>query len=209
MTDAVTHDRLLKIAELQFRLASAVRLATTDNRQPLDLPLLWTHGRHTVEYNKIALTTEEADLAACYLHRSATYLMAVQIRETIKDTLPNAKEHPDSEIRSAFQIARLIRNAFAHNPFNPIWSIDPDCRDCTFVVRDIIALDTTQLQGKQFDWRDYGGPLALLRLSQFVRSNILGEVKRSAEPNAQTLLPSIEYYQQGNLILRRVKELQD
>ena len=39
-------------AELQFRLASAVRLAVTGNRQPLDLPMEWTHGRHRVRYKR-------------------------------------------------------------------------------------------------------------------------------------------------------------
>lgn len=64
MSDAATHIRLIKVAELQFRLASAVRLATTSGRQPLDLPLAWTHGKHEVEYDQIALTFDEADVAA-------------------------------------------------------------------------------------------------------------------------------------------------
>jgi len=35
-------------AELQFRLASAVRLASSVGTQPLDLPVDWTHGKHLV-----------------------------------------------------------------------------------------------------------------------------------------------------------------
>jgi hypothetical protein len=42
-------------AELQFRLASAVRLATTMKKQPLDLPTEWVHGKHRVKYNEVAL----------------------------------------------------------------------------------------------------------------------------------------------------------
>jgi hypothetical protein len=34
-------------SELQFRLASAVRLATTMKKQQLDLPMEWVHGKHT------------------------------------------------------------------------------------------------------------------------------------------------------------------
>jgi hypothetical protein len=63
-------------AELQFRLASAVRLATTHQVQPLDLPQDWTHGEHHLKCEEIALRPDQADYAACFLHRSATYLMA-------------------------------------------------------------------------------------------------------------------------------------
>lgn len=55
---------LLKAAELQFRLASAVRLATMEKRQSIDIHLVWTHGKHSVEYHEIALTPKEADYAA-------------------------------------------------------------------------------------------------------------------------------------------------
>lgn len=124
--------------------------------------------------------------------------MAAQIREAIIDAVPNAKQHHDPEIQAAYQIARLIRNAFAHHPLYPTWSIDEDCRNRTFNVRDIISLDTTPLNSKRLDWRDYGGPLALLRLSQFVRYQILGDNSKSVR---RALPPSIKYYQQGSLLL--------
>lgn len=204
MIDNATHIRLLKAAELQFRLASAIRLATSTKRQPLDLPLVWTHGKHKVDYEEIALTPREADCAACSLHRAATYLMAAQIREAIVDVVPNVKKHQDPEIQSVYQISRLIRNAFSHHPLYPTWSVDEDCRDRTFTVGSIIKLDTTSLHNKRLDWRDYGGPLALLRLSVFVRSQILGEDNQIRL--SKVVPPSIEYYQQGNLILQRISE---
>ncbi len=55
---------MLRAAELQFRLASAVRLAATDRRQPLDLPIVWTHGKHSVAFHEVALSPEGADFAA-------------------------------------------------------------------------------------------------------------------------------------------------
>jgi hypothetical protein len=61
-------------AELQFRLASAGRPATSLNAQPLDLPQEWTHGKHRVGYDDIALRPDQADYAAHFLHRSATFL---------------------------------------------------------------------------------------------------------------------------------------
>jgi hypothetical protein len=46
MSDREEHIQRLLSAELQFRLASAVRLAVIGKRQPLDLPMEWTHGQH-------------------------------------------------------------------------------------------------------------------------------------------------------------------
>jgi len=196
-------DRLFT-AELQFRLASAVRLATTLKLQPLDLPIEWTHGSHRVQYAEIALRQDQADFAACFLHRSATYLMAVAIKDAIRAVVPDPKASTDSDARAAYQIARLIRNAFAHAPFLPTWSIDHDCQDKVFSIPDLIALDTTGLHGTPFDWRHYGGPLALFRLCRFVRITIL---KDPVTPRMVVPIPDNVLYQQGDLVLKKVDEI--
>ena len=67
------HLGYLRAAEGQFRLATAVRLAVTFEHRPLDLPLQWLHGKHTVRYSEIALSREESDFAAWNLQRSATF----------------------------------------------------------------------------------------------------------------------------------------
>ena len=82
------HIQHLFAAELQFRLASAVRLAVTANEQPLDLPKEWTHGKHRVKYEEIALRQDHADYAAFVLHRSATFTMAVAIKDAIEAVAP-------------------------------------------------------------------------------------------------------------------------
>src|SRR5207253_10110243 len=133
----------------------------------------WSHGKHKVSYSEVALRQDQADFAAWSMHRSATFLMAVAMKDAITAGVPDPKNATNSDVQAAYQISRLIRNAFAHSPFNPVWSIDPDCRDRVFAVRDIIRLDTTGLHDQRFDWRHYGGPLALLRLAQFVRVEIL------------------------------------
>lgn len=204
MTDREYHIQQLFTAELQFRLASAVRLAVTGNRQPLDLPMEWVHGQHRVRYEEIALRPDQADYAAAFLQRSATYLMAVAMKDAIRAVVPDPKTSPDSNVRAAYQIARLIRNAFAHAPFSPTWSIDPDCRDKTFAIPDLITLDTTGLHGTVFDWRHYGGPLALFRLGRFVRTAIL---KDDPTPRKVVPIPGRKIVQQGNLILEKVDAL--
>ncbi len=204
MSERQKHIDQLFTAELQFRLASAVRLATTRKVQPLDLPIEWTHGRHRVKYEEIALRPDQADYAACFLHRSATYLMAVAMKDAIRAVVPSPKSSTDGDVRAAYQIARLIRNAFAHAPFAPMWFIDQDCRDKVFAIANVITLDTRGLHGTLFNWRHYGGPLALFRLCRFVRAEILkGQLARSKPVAA----PDKVIIQQGNLILTKVDEI--
>lgn len=204
MSDIAQQICYLRGAELQFRLASAVRLAATFKTQPRDLPVEWSHGKHVVRYGEVALSEDDAECAACYLQRSATFLMAVAMKDAIRVALPDPKTHSDPDVRCAYQISRLIRNAFAHAPFHPVWSIDPDCRDQTFTVRDIVKLDTTGLHGQPFDWRHYGGPLAILRLSEFVRKKIL----KDNEPQSPVIpMPQKVYIQQGDVILMKVNEI--
>lgn len=201
MTENEKHIAYLFTAELQFRLASAVRLATTLNAQPLDLPTEWTHGEHCVKYDEIALRPDQADYAAFFLHRSATFLMAVAMKDAIRATVNDPKNSPDADVRAAYQIARMIRNAFAHAPLSPAWSIDEDCRDQVFEIPNIITLNTAGLHATPFDWRHYGGPLALFRLCRFVRIEILKDHPPTRKPVAG---PVNTVYQQGNLILRKV-----
>ena len=201
MTDRETHIQHVFAAELQFRLASAVRLATALKRQPLDLPTEWVHGWHRVHYDEIALRQDQADVGAAALHRSTTYLMAVAVREAIAAAVPNPRQSPDLHVRAAYQIARLIRNAFAHGPFAPHWRIDADCRDVTFAIPGVISLATTGLDGQPFDWRHYGGPLALFRLCRFVRIEIL---KDDVKPRKAFPLPTREIRQQGDLIIESI-----
>ena len=201
MTENEKHIAYLFAAELQFRLASAVRLATTLNTQSLDLPTEWAHGKHSVKYEEIALRQDQADFAAQHLHRSSTFLMAVAMKDAIRAAVNDPKNSPDSAVRSAYQIARMIRNAFAHAPLSPTWSIDKDCRDQVFEIPDIITLDTKGLDGTPFDWRHYGGPLALFRLCRFVRIEIL---KDQPAPRKPVPVPANTVYQQGNLILKKV-----
>jgi len=204
MTQREKHIAKLFTAELQFGLASAVRFATTTKAQPLDLPLEWSHGQHSEKYNEVALRPDQADYAACFLHRSATFLMAVAMKDATRVVVHDPKTSADSAVRGAYQTARLIRNAFAHDPFAPTWSIDPDCRDQVFAVPEILSLDTTGLHGTPFDWRHYGGPLALLRLCQFVRLEILkdDQSKRKVVP-----IPAARVYQIGDLTLTRVDRI--
>ncbi len=204
MSEYEKHIQCLFDSELQFRLASAVYIATILKEQPIDLPIEWVHGQHRVKYEEVALREDQAVYAAKVLHRSATFLMAVAIKDAIKAVEVDPYNSTDTNIQSAYQIARLIRNAFSHAPFSPTWSIDLDCRNKTFAIPNIISLDTSGLQGVALDWRHYGGPLALLQLCRFVRFQIL------KDPNTTRKIvptPKNEILQMGELIMKRVDKL--
>lgn len=129
--------------------------------------------------------------------------MALTIRDALVAHVGDPKKDSREDVRSAYQIARMIRNAFAHGPMDPRWKIDEDCKNQTFRVDDIIARNTTDLLGVRFDWRHYGGPLALLRLGQYVRLDILGDT--STKPVDRVVdAPKAVYYQQGNLIAKKI-----
>lgn len=202
MTDHINHIRRLFTAELQFRLASAVRLATTFKEQPLDVPVKWTHGEHSAGYGDLALRQDQAEYAAWSLHRSATFLLAVAIKDAIEAVVPKASEAPDPVVRSAYLIATLIRNAFTHEPFAPTWLIDRKWRSEVFEVPGIISLDTRGLNNTKFHWKQYGGPLALLRLCQFVRIKILHD---DPKPRKVLPIPRAEIFQIGDLVLKKAK----
>lgn len=77
-----------------------------------------------MRYEEIAPRPEQAEYAASFLHRSATYLLAVAMKDAIVVAVPDPKTAQDANVRGAYQIVRLIRNAFTHAPFLPVWSID-------------------------------------------------------------------------------------
>jgi len=200
---------MLRAAELQFRLAVAVNFAAASHNQPLDLPTTWTYGKHSVANYEIALTPEGASFAATLLEHSAMYFMAMQIElALIAWTSGKPTTHSDPEVRASFQISRHIRNGFAHYPLQPVWEIRNTDDRQIYSVRDIITLDATDVHGKPFKWQDFGGPLALLRLSEFVRTQILQDngVFGSNRDASSGPLPSIEYLQQGPLTLKKLRE---
>jgi hypothetical protein len=103
--------------------------------------------------------------------------MAIQMDRVLQEVVGSDRfKHPDSDINSASWIARLIRNAFAHNPFNPTWQTCPECDNKVFEVEGIIRLRTKGLNGRRMEMDDYGGPLSLFRLSGFIRMYILREI---------------------------------
>jgi hypothetical protein len=193
------------MAELQFRLACTVNLAVANEVQTLDVPVLWVFGRHAVSYQDFGLRRDQADYAAAQLEMTATLVVASAIRDVVVEAFPNARNHADPNVVSAYQISRLIRNAFAHSMIEPKWSIDDDCQNKVFEIEKVIRLDTSALDGAHLDWRHYGGPLAIFYLCRYAREVLLQvpiNANRKKPPH-----PILQCYQQGRLILRRIVEI--
>jgi hypothetical protein len=70
-------------------------------------------------------------------------------------------------VRNASIVVWMIRNAVAHNILDPVWKIDDaTIQNQKFIILDIIEFDTTGLNGKHLKRLDFGGPIALFRLSE-------------------------------------------
>lgn len=192
----------LKIAEHQFRLACTVNLAVLHERQSLDVPLEWTFGKHRVSYEDFGLRPDQALLAASALEHTAMHVLCSTIRDVIVALFPNPKAHTDPQVVAAYQIARTIRNAFAHSMIAPVWSIDADCRDKTFEIDGVISIATTGLHGQPIQWQHYGGPLAIFHFGRFVREVL---AQNPVDPNRKRPdRPSMEYRQMGRLVFQQV-----
>lgn len=216
----------LFFAELQFRLALAVKLATDLKTQPLDLPQQWSHGKHTVKYEEIALRQDQAEYAAFLFQNSATHTLAVATKEAIEYVVPNLGKIreknekyvlntikiqtnkcwkcSDIEVAKTYHISRLIRNAYSHAPFNPKWDIRKPLQNKKFIISNVISFDTTGLNGKDFKWQHYGGPLALFRLCRFAIQQILNKPikKRKNVPS-----PKNKIYKHGSSVLKRIDKM--
>ncbi|HNS85504.1 MAG TPA: hypothetical protein PKH09_01295 [Parvularculaceae bacterium] len=199
------HAGRLKIAEQQFRLAATVNLAVTNGVQTLDVPVKWTFGQHSVRYEDFGLRPDQAPLAAACLEHTAVLAMSGVIRDAIVALFEDPKNHSDSNVVGAYQISRLVRNAFAHSFVAPTWSIDKDCRSKTFEIRDVIRLDTTELQNQPMQWPHYGGPLAIFKFGRFVRETLLGD---KVDPLRETPpYPTLECYQLDRVVVRKIDHI--
>ena len=162
----LNYQKLLKYSEIFFKFAFAIH-------QPLHFKPMYlgqfSWGRHIAKEKELKLTKKEENLSVALLHHVATYILALQIDRGLQDNFPDRYNHTNSEIVSISWIVRLIRNAFSHNPFYPEWKFYSECKNKRYEVKDIIYLDTTNLDGVYVDRSHYGGPLALLRLSEHVR----------------------------------------
>lgn len=158
--------KLLLYSEIFFKFAFAIHKSIPIKLNYLDK---FSWGKHIARKVDLKLTKKEEYLAPGLLHHVATHILAVQIDTFLQERYGDRFNHLNNDIKSAAWIARLIRNAFAHNPFDPIWELHTECENKLYQIPGVIELKTQDLDGKRIKREHYGGPIALLKLSEFVR----------------------------------------
>lgn len=194
----------IRLAELQFRLACTVHVAVMNDTQTLDVPLEWSFGKYRVTYDEFGLRRDQAVPAASMLEHTAMLALVSVIHQMFCEVFNKPRVHENGSVVAAYQISKLIRNAFAHSVAAPAWDINSECRGKIFEIEDVIRLDTTDLDGKYFEWQHFGGPLAIFFFARFVREVIL---ESPVDPNRKKPdRPSIEYRQFGRTVMHRMSD---
>ncbi len=124
-------------------------------------------GPHRAEGAELSLTSEQEEVAFSLLEYCATYVAVLQVHSVLERIYEDPFKIPEPDIQAAFQIARLIRNAFSHNPFLPVWQFGEQYENKQYIVPGVVSLSTTGLRGQFLEREHRGGPLAVLRLLEF------------------------------------------
>jgi hypothetical protein len=149
-----------------FKLSVGVEIGLLSGRMKLRLPEAYSWGRVLLHAKDFRVSKTHVELAPALFQHVATYVLAAQL-DTFLMTFGKARfRHANEEVRSVSWVARLIRNAFAHDPFHPKWEVPREAANRVYEVANFLKLDTHGLDGRFVRREHYGGPLALLRLSE-------------------------------------------
>jgi hypothetical protein len=129
-------------------------------------------GKHSLEPDDLKLDPDSFALCGTLLERLAYRLLAMELDAALGAALNGGDRfgHKDSFIRDASTIIRLIRNTVAHNVLEPRWKIDRKFQNRQLAIDGILTFDTTGLNGQLLKRHDFGGPIALFRLSERIVS---------------------------------------
>lgn len=173
-TEKEIYLEVIERTEKQFKFVIAIRMECNSSKENfVNYFEKFSSGNHVFEYKDLFLTPEDEKIASATLEHSTTYIIAIQLDRFLMKYLPNRFKNSDNELRTAALIVRQLRNAFAHDPFNPIWRFgQPEAQNVNLKIEGVISLDTRNIEGKRLKRMDYGGPLALLRLSELIRERM-------------------------------------
>ena len=168
---------LLNYAEIQYKYALALNSYYSTHRRFPKLMYydVFSWGKNILYKKDLALSETNEKNAVMFLSHSALYLLATQI-DSILEALYGKARFQDKNVGDISCVVRLIRNAFAHNPFQPTWIIDRKYMNKNYEIDLKIKLSTAQLRNKSVKRRDYGGPIAILKIAAFVRQLILDNI---------------------------------
>lgn len=135
-------------------------------------PTIHIWGKHSLDRNDLQLDPDSFALCGTILERLAYRLLAMELDAalSVEFSGDDRFNHKDDFVRNASTVIRLIRNTVAHNVLEPIWKIDRKLQNRKFTIDEILMFDTAGLNGKHLKRLDFGGPIALFRLSERIAS---------------------------------------
>jgi hypothetical protein len=131
-------------------------------------PVIHTWGKHSLGRDDLQLDRNTFAVCGTILERLAYRLIAMELDAALGTELNGEDRfnHPDEFVRNASYVVRLIRNTVAHNVLEPIWKIDRKLQNRKFIIDGVLTFDTTGLNRRHLKRLDFGGPIALFRLSE-------------------------------------------
>lgn len=166
--------RSLDLAVNQYKLALRLR------GEPSTRLIGMTYGKFALSKDELALSREDIELANSTLRHCTTFLLAVTVETALGKVFGKPLKSADANVVTAARIAKVLRNAFAHDPFYPSWKFQDKGNIGHFEIPGVISVNTMDLEGKPVIWEDYEGQIALLNFVEHCKSLIREELaKRS------------------------------
>ena len=133
-------------------------------------PALVVFGEHALDAEDLQLSDDNFAFCGTFLERLGYRLLAMELNSALEARFGNwgrRCNHMDALIRNSSIVVWIIRNAVAHNVFDPVWKID-DLRwqNQQLEIPGVLVFDTTGLNGTTLKRSHFGGPIALFRLSE-------------------------------------------
>jgi hypothetical protein len=176
----IVHLRLLEIAAINFKYSIGLSDTILFDGLKINYPAGMIWGKHYANKKELTLTEEEEKIGQTCLQHCASYLCVLQIDRAFEGLKSRGLVSEDNFFEQACKITSVIRNTFAHNPYDPTWQIKPNDKDKYFKLENIIYLDTKGLEGERVLRDHYGGPLAILRLLEYAMK-LLKQVQKNVD----------------------------
>lgn len=160
----MNHLHSLKIAREQFILSLFIRGVFSGGGGTFESNLVfvslgpWSIGGD--ELDKI-----DKDAAAWGLERISTQNLMISLDTALEKSVPDRLQSPHLQSRDYFCFVRCLRNAFAHNPYQPAWDLRSTGYRRNYTLPgswtiDLTDRDTTRVEDS--DYRHAGGLIHLL-----------------------------------------------
>jgi len=110
--------------------------------------------------------------AAWGLERISTQNLAIALDSALKESFPDGMDSEIEELRSYFRFVRCLRNAFAHDPYSPVWVLTGPYYARVYSLPEGWQVDLTQRHNIPVQDSDYRHASGLIRLLDFGKKMI-------------------------------------